>query len=133
MVVEDIALTGGNANTKVAFRNCALFETFSIEINGTLVGEVNFINITMPMYNFIEYSDNYSDTSGSLGKFKRDEIDTNSNVCNANISSFKYQSIHTDDVAVDGVDGVNGKKKVKIAVSLKYLSNFWRSLRNASD
>ena len=31
------------------------------------------INISMPMYNLIEYSDNYSDTSGSLWKFKRDE------------------------------------------------------------
>ena len=27
----------------------------------------------MPMYNLIEYSDNYSDTSGSLWQFKRDE------------------------------------------------------------
>ena len=29
----------------------------------------------MPMYNLIEYSDNYSDTSGSLWKFKSDEIE----------------------------------------------------------
>ena len=29
----------------------------------------------MPMYNLIEYSDNYSDTSGSLWQFKRDEIE----------------------------------------------------------
>ena len=32
-------------------------------------------NIAMPMYNLIEYSDNYSDTSGSLWQFKRDEIE----------------------------------------------------------
>ena len=31
----------------------------------------------MPMYNLMEYSDNYSDTSGSLWSFKRDEINNN--------------------------------------------------------
>ena len=36
----------------------------------------------MPMYNLIEYSDNYSDTSGSLWSFKRNEIDNKSNVTN---------------------------------------------------
>ena len=33
------------------------------------------INIAMPMYNLIEYSDNYSNTSGRLWQFKRDEIE----------------------------------------------------------
>ena len=52
--------------------NCALFKKCSTEIDGTLVDEANFINITMSMYNLIESSDNYSDTSGSLWSFKRD-------------------------------------------------------------
>ena len=44
----------------------------------------------MPMYNLIEYSDNYSDTSGSLWDFKRREIVNNANVTNNdNASSFK--------------------------------------------
>ena len=38
------------------------FEKRSTEIDGTLVDEADFINITMPMCNLIEYSDNYSDT-----------------------------------------------------------------------
>ena len=59
----DIAL---GAITQVAFKNCVLFEKCSTEIDGTLVDEANFINITMPMYNLIEYSDNYSVTSASL-------------------------------------------------------------------
>ena len=50
------------------------------EIDGTLVDETNFINITMTMSNLIKYSDNYSDTSGSLWGFKRDEIDNNADV-----------------------------------------------------
>ena len=45
------------------------------QINETFVDNAEDINIAMPMYNLIEYSDNYSDTSGSLWQFKRDEIE----------------------------------------------------------
>ena len=76
------------------------------------------------MYNLIEYSDNYSDTSGSLCNFKRDEIIGNINVTNDDSSSFKYKSNLVGDTDADGAN----KENVKIAVSLKYLSNFWRSL-----
>ena len=80
----------------------------------------------MPMYNLIEYSDNYSDTPGRLWQFKRDEIIGNINLTNNNSSSFKYNS---NLIGSTDADGVNGKKEgVKIAVQLKYLSNFWRSL-----
>ena len=77
----------------------------------------------MPMYNLIEYSDNYSDSSGSLWQFKRDKIATNANLCNANSSSFKYKSSLIGNLAANG-----RKEKVKIDTALKYLSNFWRSL-----
>ena len=89
LVTWNITVTGGNADTKVPFKNCALFKEYSTKINGTHVDEPKFINITMPMYNLIEYIDNYSDTSGSLWNFKRDEINTDANVCTANSSSFK--------------------------------------------
>ena len=63
------------------------FEKCSIQVNGTLVDEIYFINIAMPVYNLTEYSDNYYVTSGSLQQFKRDEnVDTNENVCNAKSS-----------------------------------------------
>ena len=65
LVTGNINVTGDN-NTKAAFKNCAPFRKCRTEINETFVGDANFINITMPMYNLIEYSDNYSDTSGSL-------------------------------------------------------------------
>ena len=51
------------------------------EINGARVDKPKFINIIIPMYNLIEYSDNYSDTSGCLWDFKRDEINADTNVC----------------------------------------------------
>ena len=83
------------------------------------------------MYNLIEYSDNYSDTSGSLWQFKRDEqpIDNNGafiNITAENSSSFKYKSKFIGNTNADGAN--RKKENVKIAVPLKYLSNFWRSL-----
>ena len=76
------------------------------------------------MYNVTEYSDSYSDTSGTLWDFKRDEIDNNADVTNDNNApSFKYKA------SIIGNTENNGTKYgVKMAVPLKYLSNFWRSL-----
>ena len=85
----------------------------------------------MPMYNLIECSDNYSDTSESLRQFKRDEQPINNNGAVINItaensSSFKYKSNLIGDTVADGAN--RKKENVKIGVPLKYLSNFWRSL-----
>ena len=50
--------------------------------------------LIMPVYNLIEYSDNYCDTSGSLWDFKRDKTDNNASVYNDdNAPSFKYKQI----------------------------------------
>ena len=77
----------------------------------------------MPMYNLIEYSDNYSDTSGSLWNFKREEIINNADVTNDNNApSFKYKTNLIGNTENNGT-----KNGVKIAAPLKYLSNFWRS------
>ena len=77
----------------------------------------------MPMCNLIEYSDNYTSTSGSLWQFKRDEIVNNADVSNDNAPSFKYKANLIGNTENNGT-----KNGVKIAVPLKYLSNFWRSL-----
>ena len=66
LVTGNITVTGGDANTKVAFRNWAPFTKCITEINETFTDDADHINITMPTYNLIEYSGNYSDTSGSL-------------------------------------------------------------------
>ena len=121
----DTAYIALGAITEVSFKNCGSFENCRTEIDGTFVDEANFINIAMPMYNLIKYSDNYSDTSGNLWGFKRDDITNNANVTNNdNAPSFKYK------VGLIGDTKNNGTKNgVKIAVPLKYLSNFWRSLK----
>ena len=57
----------------------------------------------MPMYNLIEYSHNYSDTSGRLWAFKSDEIDNNANVTNDdNALSFNYRANLTANTEADG-------------------------------
>ena len=134
LVTRDIAVKTRNvANaadielataTQVAFKNCAPFKDCRTEINDTFVDYADFINIAMPMYNLIEYSDNYSDSSGSLWSFKRDEVTNNADVTNDNNApSFKYKASIIGNTEADGT-----KNGVKIAVPLKYLSNFWRSL-----
>ena len=83
----------------------------------------------MPMYNLIEYSDNYAKTTGNLWQYCKD-IPARNNTNNAIIifsednitDSFKFK------VNFTGQTGNEGTKDVEIMVPLKYLSNFWRTL-----
>ena len=58
-----------NINKKVIFKNCAPFTNCISKINNTQIDNAEYIDIVMPMYNLIEYSDNYSKTSGSLWQY----------------------------------------------------------------
>ena len=88
LVTGDTKVAANN-DTDVAFKNCPPFSTCKTEINDVFIDEANHIYITMAMYNLIEYSDNYSDTSGSLWQFKRDEVPPN----DADLSIDNSQSI----------------------------------------
>ena len=71
-------ITVAASNDKdVAFKNCAPFSSCGTKIYDIFVDEANHIYIAMSIYNLIEYSDNCSDTSGSLWHFKRDEAPAN--------------------------------------------------------
>ena len=59
----------------VAFKNCVPFINCISEINNTQVDNAKDIDIVMPMYNLIEYSDNYAKATGSLWQYFRDESD----------------------------------------------------------
>ena len=81
----------------------------------------------MPMYNLIEYSDNYAKTIGSLWQYCKDIPANNNNEIivfdvNNPTDSFKFKA------KITGQTGNDGTKDVKIMVPLKYLSNFWRTL-----
>ena len=76
----------------------------------------------------IEYSDKYSDTSGSLWQFKRDEVPANNaDLTIKNSQSFKHKAALVAKTANHN-DRKSSVKDGKIVAPLKYLSNFWRSL-----
>ena len=84
----------GRKNTDIAFKNCAPFSTCKTEMNDVFVGKADHIYITMSMYNMIEYSDNYSDTSESLWQFKRDELPkTDADLTVNGCKTFKYKAL----------------------------------------
>ena len=127
LVTGNITVAANN-DTDVAFKNCAPFSTCTTKINDVFVEETNHIYIAVPMYNLIEYSDNYSDISGSLWQFKRDEVPANNaDLSTDNSESFRYKATLVGKTA-DAADGNSFLKNTKIVVPLKYLSNFWRSL-----
>ena len=67
------AATESGENTIVAFKNCAPFTRSVTHINNEHVETTENLDIIMPMYNLLEYSDNYVASSGNLWQFKRDE------------------------------------------------------------
>ena len=73
MIDGTIRAAAANANTRLALKNCAPFTTCNLEINDEHVNRAENLDITMPMYNLIEYSDNYQDSSAALYQYKRDE------------------------------------------------------------
>ena len=99
----------------VTFKNYAPFIKCISRINNTEIDNAQDIDILMPMYKLIEYSHNYSKTSGSLWQYYKD--DPNDNL--ANSESFKYKVKITGKTPTE-----DNTKDVEIIVPLKYLSNF---------
>ena len=122
------AAVNNNNNKKVIFKNCAHFTNCISEINNMQIDNAKDIDIVMPMYNLIEYSDNYGKTTGSLWQYCKDIPARNDN---NKIIVFDVNSV-TDSfnfkVKFTGQTGNDGTKDVEIIVPLKYLSNFWRTL-----
>ena len=75
-----------NTNKKVIFKNCAPFTNCISKINNTQIGNAQYTDIIMPMYNLIEYSDNYSKTSGSLWQYCKEiaPVDNNGSIADFN-------------------------------------------------
>ena len=115
-------------NTGKIFKSCAPFTICINEINNTQEDNAKDIDIVMPMYNLIEYSDNCSKTSESLWQYCKDihAVDDD----NA-IVKFTYNSL-TDSfnfkAKMTAQTGDYRTKNVETMVSVKYLSNFWRAL-----
>ena len=99
----------------VIFKNCTPFTKCISRIDGTDIDNAQDIDIITLMYISIEYSDNYSKTSGSLWQYYKDDF--NDNLTES--ESFKSEIKITRNTPVDG-----NTKDVEIMLPLKYLSNF---------
>ena len=125
-----------NTNKKVIFKNCAPFTNCISKINNTQIDNAEYIDIVMPMYNLIEYSDNYSKTSGSLWKYCKDipAVDNNGDIVDFNganaTDSFNFKTKMTGQTAADNINGnIAGRADVEIMVPLKYLVIFGELLK----
>ena len=136
-------MQGANDNIRVAIKNCHPFTRASFKLNNEQVETVENLDLTMNLYNMLEYSDNYADTTASLYQYKRPEPRVNAGDLTANnSSSFKYQSglfqkqLTTDDgnsedIGLNIDPNFNRAHKIwkkKIVIALKYISNFLRNL-----
>ena len=129
--VNDTAAQGAAANNgdkKIIFKNCAPFTNCISKINNTQIDNAKDIDIVMPMYNLIEYSDIYAKTTVSLWQYCKDIAARNNNneIVPFNVNnptdSFNFKVKFTGETDDDGI------KDVEIMVPLKYLSNFWKTL-----
>ena len=66
ITVAELAAVGGNNDIQVVFKNCTLFTNCISKINNRQIDNAKDIDVVMPKYNLIEYSDDYLKTSGSL-------------------------------------------------------------------
>ena len=103
----------------VTLKNCAPFTKCISRINNIIIDTAQDIDIVIPMYKLIEYSDNYSKTSGTLWQYYKHEP-------NDNLADFE---LFKSKVKITGKTSADGNTKiVEIIVPLKYLRHFWRTL-----
>ena len=128
LVDGTIRAAAADANTRLVLKNCAPFTKCNLEINDEHIDTAENLDIVMPMYNLIEYSDNYQDSSATLYQYKRDEppeVNAIADLTVDNSSSFKYKiSLLGTPVFAENI----ARRSVNVVVPLKYLSNFFKSL-----
>ena len=133
LVDGTIRATNALNATRLALKNCAPFTKYNLEINDEHVDTAENLDIVMPMYNLIEYSDNYQDSSATLYQYKRDEPpedDVVADLTANNSNSFEDKTKLLGNIPQHAADAARvGRLNVKIVVPLKYLSNFFKSLQ----
>ena len=103
----------------VILKNGSPFINCKSEINNTEIDNAKDIDIVMLMYGLIEYSDNYSKTSGSFWQYYKDNPNDNLTDSGSSKSKVKKNGYSPDD---------GHTKDAEIMVPLKHLNNFWRNL-----
>ena len=111
ITVNNTAVDGAaanNINKKVVFKNCAPFTKCISKINNTEKDNAQYIDIVIPMYNLIEYSDNYSKTSGCLSQYCKEipAVNNSGDIADFNganaTDSFNFKKIITGQINENG-------------------------------
>ena len=102
-----------DTNKNSIFKNCAPFTHCVSEINNTQVDNAKDLDIVMPMYNLIEYSGNYSKTSGSLWQYCKDIPAVDNNNAIVNFTDNNLTDSFNFKVKITGQTGDDGKKMLK--------------------
>ena len=129
--VNNTAAAGAAVNNndkKVIFKNCASFTNCISELNNKQIDNAKDIDIVMPMYNLIEYSDNYAKTSGSIWQYCKDIPARDANNIIEEFTGGNPTDSFNFKAKITGQTENNRTKNVGIMVPLKYLSKFWRAL-----
>ena len=119
-------------NKKLIFKNNAPFRSYISKISNTFIDNAEDLTV-MPMYNLLEYSDNYSMISGSLWNYYRDGINYDANENNNETNKINNNKTKTSKsfeykTKIMGRTAEDDTLNAKILVPLKYLSNFLRFL-----
>ena len=127
LVRGDITITGRPV-TQVAFNNCGPFTKCIKKNDKKTMDDADSLNLVMSMYNLIENSLNYSEKTGSLQFYSKDEVTNfNNNIFNVdNFKYFNYKAKLLENTVADEANRI--LRNATIAVSLNYVSNFLRSL-----
>ena len=127
LVTGDITVTAA-PETQVEFKNCAPFTISITEIDGTTIDDAENLYLIMLLYNVLEYSSNYSETTWNLWLYSKDEATNfNNNIANTNnFKSFKYKAKNMERNMEAQPNPNHANKILKnttIAVPLKYSNN----------
>ena len=126
-----ITLTAAPA-TQISFKNCSPFTKYITKIDGTTIDDAEELDLVMPICSLIEYSSNYSETTGSLWFYlKVGATNFDNNIENTDsFKSFKFKDKLLENIDAQPAPNNANEilKNTTIFVPLKYLSSFWRLL-----
>ena len=100
----------------MAFKNNAPFVNCISKVNGVLIDNTEDLNVVMPMYNLLEYSQNYRITTGSLWNYYRDELNSGAE---GNIN-YSLKESKTFDCQASIVGSVTAANLTKEAVKIDF-------------
>ena len=131
LVRSDNTATGARA-TQVPFKSCAPFTKCITKSDGATIDDALDLDLVMPIYNLIEQNSNYSETTGSLWFYSKDEASNfNPDIASDdNFKLFKCKAILLGNTTAQPDQNQANEilENVTIIGSLRYLSNFWRLL-----